>query len=209
MPDDPHQGTWQFMAAELILTPHIAHTFMHDLESVIWVLMWITLKYTVTNWSVGVRSSFVSDTMSPRVFMNSGGQNKLFFMQSPISLKGFTVDQNPQLTSLLFGLKEILHRHHVGKPLDQRDDDSSAHRTPVEDISEDVFLKAHALVIDTFNKYLDSPNWPNNDEAQLQPIVLSNDVQISMHSSSKRSREVAEGSGVYSWLPPAKRSGSA
>ncbi|KAF8490092.1 hypothetical protein F5888DRAFT_1869004, partial [Russula emetica] len=32
------QGTWQFMAAELIEHPKISHTFSHDLESFFWVL---------------------------------------------------------------------------------------------------------------------------------------------------------------------------
>ncbi|KAF8502330.1 hypothetical protein F5888DRAFT_1608322, partial [Russula emetica] len=37
------QGTWQFMAAELIKCPKIRHTFSHDLESFFWVLMWIVV----------------------------------------------------------------------------------------------------------------------------------------------------------------------
>ncbi|KAF8498044.1 hypothetical protein F5888DRAFT_1567446, partial [Russula emetica] len=41
-------GTWQFMAAELIECPKIRHTFIHDLESFFWVLMWIVVTQVPT-----------------------------------------------------------------------------------------------------------------------------------------------------------------
>ncbi|KAF8270304.1 hypothetical protein EI94DRAFT_1439202, partial [Lactarius quietus] len=45
----PHQytctGTWQFMAAALIKEANIAHTFVHDLESAFWVVLWMALSF--------------------------------------------------------------------------------------------------------------------------------------------------------------------
>ncbi|KAI9429590.1 hypothetical protein H4582DRAFT_1778147, partial [Lactarius indigo] len=35
-----HTGTWQFMAADLIGNPKINQTFIHDIESAFFVLLW-------------------------------------------------------------------------------------------------------------------------------------------------------------------------
>ncbi|KAN0114005.1 hypothetical protein V8E52_007154, partial [Russula decolorans] len=40
-----NQGTWQFMAADLIKDPTISQTFVHDLESAFYVMFWLSLKY--------------------------------------------------------------------------------------------------------------------------------------------------------------------
>jgi hypothetical protein len=63
----------------------------------------------------------------------------------------------------------------------------------------------HSLVLKMFRKVLNKPGWPGNDPAEPQHIVPSNDVRSSMLSSSKRSRHVAEESGVYVLPPPAKQ----
>ncbi|KAI9446708.1 hypothetical protein H4582DRAFT_1804459, partial [Lactarius indigo] len=36
-------GTWQFMTADLIQESSIPHTFVHDLESTFWVMIWIVI----------------------------------------------------------------------------------------------------------------------------------------------------------------------
>ncbi|KAF8271223.1 hypothetical protein EI94DRAFT_1497197, partial [Lactarius quietus] len=49
----PHQytrtGTWQFMTAALIKEANITHTFVHDLESAFWVVLWMALSYMRSN----------------------------------------------------------------------------------------------------------------------------------------------------------------
>ncbi|KAH9039778.1 hypothetical protein EDB85DRAFT_1813484, partial [Lactarius pseudohatsudake] len=40
-----HMGTWQFMAADLIKNPNINQTFIHDIESAFFVLLWMALHY--------------------------------------------------------------------------------------------------------------------------------------------------------------------
>jgi serine/threonine protein kinase len=197
------QGTWQFMAADLVHAPNTPHLPMHDLESAFWILMWIALTYMHSNWSVGTRSSFIKETMNPKVFVSSGGQNKLFFMQARVTLRSFAVDQNLQLTRLIRNLKDFFTDYHEENASAQVDDSSPKLDDPEAELTD------HQKVLEIFNNALKSPDWPDNDGAQLQYIVPSNDVQISMHSSSKRSREVAEESGVYSQLPSAKWSGTA
>ena len=59
--------------------------------------------------------------MSPRVYRASGGQGKLFFMQSCHSLLDFSVNNNSILTRLLWDLKKTLavrHLHHPSKSSD-------------------------------------------------------------------------------------------
>jgi len=85
---DISQGTWQFMAADLVQRSTTPHTFVHDLESAFWVMFWIVLSYMPSSWEAGERSSFLRETMSPRVYHNTGGRNKLFFMQTEGPIKG-------------------------------------------------------------------------------------------------------------------------
>jgi len=70
-------------------------------------------------------------------------------------------------------------------------------------------LTDHKLVLCTFQRALNRAEWPKHDHAEVQLMVVSNDVQTSMLSSSKRSRDIAEEDGVYVSLPSAKQSGPA
>ena len=63
------------MVADLIQRLNIAHTFVHDLESTFWVLLWVTFAYMPNTWSDVDRSSFLRGTMSPRV--NASNQHKV------------------------------------------------------------------------------------------------------------------------------------
>ncbi|KAI9456112.1 hypothetical protein BJY52DRAFT_1106829, partial [Lactarius psammicola] len=38
-------GTWQFMVADLVQQSHTPHTFIHDLESAFWVILWIVFSH--------------------------------------------------------------------------------------------------------------------------------------------------------------------
>jgi hypothetical protein len=52
-----NQGTWQFMAADLIKDPTISQTFVHDLESVFYVMFWLSLKYLPNSYAPSKRGS--------------------------------------------------------------------------------------------------------------------------------------------------------
>jgi len=70
-------------------------------------------------------------------------------------------------------------------------------------------LTDHELVLRTFRRALNQADWPKHDRAEVQLVVVSNDVQTSMLLSSKRSSNIAEEDGVYVSLPSAKQSGPA
>lgn len=71
------------MAAELIQHPETPQTFIHDLESAFWVLIWVVVSYMPTNMDAGKRSNFLKDIMSPKVYdKSSSGLEKLSFLRS-------------------------------------------------------------------------------------------------------------------------------
>jgi hypothetical protein len=55
-----NQGTWQFMAADLIKDPTISQTFVHDLESAFYVMFWLSLKYLPNSYAPSKRGSVLS-----------------------------------------------------------------------------------------------------------------------------------------------------
>ena len=208
------QGTWQFMVADLIKSPGIPQTFLHDLESAFWVLLWMALSFMKSSWDNGIRSSFLKGTMSPKVFRDTGGQDKYHFMQvgSPMAI---TIDDNPTMTSFLISLKQILGVRHQKRPklpssLDPaytlaslKKDQSSiikARAATEADIKwYDTMLEGlenHDFVLHHFERAL-AEDWPADDKAVRQPLLLSNDVQTKMRSSTKRSVDVAGITGVY------------
>ena len=89
------------MAADIVASPNIIHTFIHDVESAFWVLLWMACAYTPASWDIGTCSSFMRDTMSPRVFVGTGGGNKLFFLQDEAVLAKFNITNNHTFTSFL------------------------------------------------------------------------------------------------------------
>jgi len=104
------QGTWQFMAADLVENPAIPHTPKHNLESVFWVLLWMTLLYMKTSWSIKIRSSTLNSMMSPDVYQSSGGRGKLDFMRNPCALNDLYTPDNPKMEELLVGVFQMVRK---------------------------------------------------------------------------------------------------
>jgi len=104
------QGTWQFMAADLVENPAIPHTPEHNLESVFWVLLWMMLLYMKTSWSIEIHSSTLNSTMSPDVYQSSGGRGKLDFMRNPCVLNDLYTPDNPKMEELLVGVFQTVRK---------------------------------------------------------------------------------------------------
>ena len=74
------QGTWPFMAAELFLSPEIAHSFLHNLESTYFVLLFhgiTNIKHTLPK---GLAANIFHDILNSRCYGQGGGIQKFFFM---------------------------------------------------------------------------------------------------------------------------------
>jgi hypothetical protein len=204
------------MAADIVASPNVVHTFIHDVESAFWVLVWMTCAYLPISWDVGQRSSFMKETMSPRVFLNTGGVNKRTFLTAESVFDSITVIENDIFTSLLCYLKGVLRVRHLSLPKAPSALDLMIVGEPMEDLmfririkkhnKEMDRLKNHTFILSMFELALQSKDWPEHDRAKLQPTVMSNDVQISMWSSSERSSDMAEENNIYVSLPAVKRS---
>ena len=179
------QGTWQFMAADLIDNPTIPQTFIHDLKSTFWVLLWVVLSYMKTNWNDATWSSALKETMSPWIYHSSngatGGRNKINFLSSPYSLHDLKINK-----SVLNNLVETNNK--LQEQLEE----------------EHGCLNDHTFILSLFNKSLSYDDWPVNDHSKHQPLLVSREVSTCVQSGSKRSRSKAEENGVFIHPPPTK-----
>ena len=220
---DFYQGTWPFMAADLVRDPATVHTFEHDLESAFWVLIWMTVRYMETSWDMRVCTSFVNGTMSPDVYLGSGGMNKINFLRDTQSLYDLHTPKSPGMQMVLVGLHEVVgKRLFVDRSvLPQRMTNESANESKIASASGSRTVTVttesatniikpeilHDVLIDTINAALKDYKWSTNDLAELQPLVVSSGTESTARSGSKRSRSVAEKGGIcFSPQPAPKRS---
>jgi len=208
------------MAADLVKSPDVAHTLHHDLESFFWVLLWIILTRVPTSWIDEERSSFVNETMSPRVYRRTRGTQKRSWLTSgsPLIKEKFQITGNPTLREFAAELlSTVSARYHVepaltktsslnpfilsgGKPKTAEDQASVLldHKTGMK------FLNNYNLMLMQFENALKA-EWPSNDQAIVQHILPSKSV-VHVYSS-KRSRSMVEENGAFNTESASKRNG--
>jgi hypothetical protein len=204
-----HQGTWQFMAADLVESPRATHTFAQDLESFFWVLLWVVLKQVSTTWSDQARTSFLKTTMGPKLYTDCAGNEKSTFLTSAQLDRHdprFQIIGNHFLCDLVKNLKATVSGGYYpepqmweasGNPASEEDKDNfkAEHRLWEE---RQGYLQNHSKMLEHFEFALNEENeWPQNDKATVQPILRSNSSANVTNTSPKRSRSIAESSGVY------------
>ncbi|KAH9025840.1 hypothetical protein EDB85DRAFT_2149458 [Lactarius pseudohatsudake] len=218
-------GTWQFMAADLIENPNINQTFVHDIKSAFFVLLWMALHYLHCSWGVDGLSSFVDTVFNPQVYGNTGGLTKLMFMRGDQELNKLNFTDNVPLAGLLRNLKELLSVRHRDRP-------TYAHKSNIKDVihqargieptsklaavDDQAFksvladyefymsaLDNHTSAILTIKQAIDKENaWPAFEPANRQRLLLSHAVKRGLRSGSKRCREAAlecEGGDLMEW----------
>jgi hypothetical protein len=79
------QGTWQFIAADLVMDPKINHTFVHDLESAFYVVLWLSIKFLPNSWSASTRRFVMSQLFNPDAFPTVGSSSKRNWMRNAVS----------------------------------------------------------------------------------------------------------------------------
>ena len=205
------QGTWQFMAGDLIADPKIQHTFAHDLESFFWVLLWIVLTWVKNGSEDRNCSSFIHGTMNPKIFNGSGGPSKKLFLTSALALgdvlHGFSLPENEPLFSLLVALKGTVGKRYlrsenltvepakkavaftIAGRVNQPDNSPNAVGTAA---SNSKTLRSYGAVTSIFSKALSSEGWPSSDMGEVQNILPSSSSVRASHSGSKRLRSAVE-----------------
>ena len=210
--DNDRQGTWQFLAAELINDPQINQTFIHDIESAFLILLWVSVCYLESTFNTANRSDFVDTIFNPRVYGSSGGMTKANFMASDEwSMPSFP--KNGPLTNLLREMKFRLsfrykkhptELYHLSNPLlsatlQSQDVQGGASESwslnkrliqTYESFNEQ--LKDHNAMIECINNFLTCNGWPDTEPARKMEIALANEVKTALRSSSKRCRDAAE-----------------
>jgi serine/threonine protein kinase len=185
------QGTWPFMAADLVVDEdhEVTQTFIHDLESAFYVLLYQAVRYRHTSLSKSKRSGLYSRIFYTRTFDGTDDGSKLSFMQNPLELDDFKVldgskgSCNQPFTRLIRDLKETLGQRHTLKypersapsaflDLDSKDYDALPYR--------------HDDIINLFSHALESPGWPENDGAEKQSILNEDHAVSSRYTSTKR-----------------------
>jgi len=181
------------MAADLVERPNIPQTFVHDLESFFWVLLWIVLTRVQTSWTEGTRL-FIHEVMNPKVYENgSGGRQKTIFLTAKyeLSKKIFQIPGDPTLRDFLEGLYLLVatryhdlpvkHRNTFAKPMTQEEFDEAV-KTHERHMG---YLKDHSAMINDFRMALDIMAGP-------QRLVPPDSVIQASNSGSKRSRDMVE-----------------
>jgi serine/threonine protein kinase len=198
-----NQGTWQFMAADLISDPTISQTFVHDLESAFYVMFWLSLKYLPNSYDPSVHGTVLSTVFNPTPIDSPlsrmrpikpgshhkpGNGSKVHWMANTDDVDIFKVTGNNPLSVLLSSLKKLLgFRHLSSKVIDTILDEG-----PDPDMLLKVSKKCNVEYSQVLKRLDDAlqEQWPHDDSAQPQEINLPANLQIGALSGSKRSRSM-------------------
>ncbi len=188
------------MAADLVESSGISHTFIQDLESFFWVLIWIIITQVKSSWNDDWRTEFLDGTMRPKFYdhspgkettmmsprdrIQSGGRAKKMFLQSAKLVDSeFEIPGNTTLCKLLISLKRaVARRYHNSTNVrssfdnDFSDDQSeqpisNVNNNQLKDLSKEYF-KNHGKMLRQFSKAVKA-EWPDNDNAEPQDVLHS------------------------------------
>jgi Fungal protein kinase len=206
------------MAVDLIAKPDSIQTVEHDLESFFWVLLWLCLSYFDTSISLGLRTSIVKATMSPRAYGDTGGLDKMNFMANRLALQYVNTRTSPTVAKVLKTMHFLLGTRHTGQLpasdllLPKTSPTPDRTQSETQHASEGVTSSANQKVTDKYKSLLKLLHnalaenmWHDDDGPVPQEFVLSQEETSAFWSGSKRSRSVAERMGALGPLSGAKR----
>jgi Fungal protein kinase len=208
------------MAADLVRSSDIQHTFIQDLESFFWVLIWIVVTQVKSSWDDEMRTEFLEVTMRPKFYdqnrgkenamssrchIQSGGTTKETFLTSTQLTDGkFDIPGNPTLRDFLIALKRIVairyNRPVKFRPSFGGDKDYGSklfdfdyeNKLKTHQALEDEYFKDHSGILHQFQMAV-AAEWPDNDEAEAQNVLQPRSTTLYGRSSAKRSWSVVEG----------------
>ena len=204
------------MTVDLIKDPTICQTFIHNIESTFFLLLWMSICFVKSSWDKAHRSNFINSIFQPQVFGGSGDSTKVMFMQLK-GLESLKFTTNAPLEILLRTWQEMLRFHHLKPPAahteefniqdaiwqGQSTESASKSAAMNESLQEEYqcqlcdhefFASAllnHDAVLTVLNQLLKYKGWPDLEPAKRQSIILSHIEKQFVHSSSKRIREAA------------------
>ena len=177
-----HQGTWQFMSSKLISDPNWRHDFQDDLESSIYVLLWVMLMYSTCSNPAQV-VPFMEGVLDPQPHAMGSGFGKSDFLIGKSFLGSVQFSGRPAFDTLLLHLASLFSlRYSVPFALPPLNSGNvvatlQAHSTAQKDVDEEKEKAGanitHEAIISTFDFALRNPSeWPDDDHAVHQEIEL-------------------------------------
>ena len=213
------QGTWQFIAADLVMDPKINHTFVHDLESAFYVVLWLSIKFLPNSWSASTRRFVMSQLFNPDAFPTVGCSSKRNWMRNAVSEIGnFNITGNEALQSLLVKLARLFQyrhmaikssdppsptRYNLSEPTSSLAPSQGAIQAILEDIQnktaatqaatqvfQEVAWVGHNEVIRLFkNSLKPGASWPDKEPTTKQEIGRARGEMAARSSNNKRSSQ--------------------
>jgi len=175
------------MSAALVSDPTAPQTFVDDLESAFYVILWLVLMYTDSSMMVRERTTVMQHVMDPQPVEGTGGHGKADFLQGQGVLRKLTLENPDRLRfkTLLVDLATLFSVCYKAEPtpndwdLLNGLDDAKRERMPAQKYEIRMkHLKSHAHIIQLISDaILDASQWPTDDRAVLQKLVTPGDTK--------------------------------
>lgn len=106
------QGTWQFMSAALVGLLDTSHGLMDDLESTLYVLLWMAMIYSSCKGK-GVISTFLDHCLDPKMKPDGRFMGKADFLAGRTLFESIEFTGRPGLFKLTEQLAELFSARYV------------------------------------------------------------------------------------------------
>ena len=104
------------MSMALVKNKEALHTFVNDLESIFYAILWLSVMYSPNSLSPAEHTAFIKSVLDPEQFDSTGGTAKADFLQVRTTLWQIKFHNHSQLQLLLMKLATLLSVHYEDKP---------------------------------------------------------------------------------------------
>jgi hypothetical protein len=104
------------MSAALVRDRRATQTFVDDLESFFYVIVWLALMYSPNSMSPPALTSFVKSVLDPAQYQGTGGNCKANFLIGRADLLGLSFTRRPLLQPLLKDFATLFAVRYETKP---------------------------------------------------------------------------------------------
>ncbi|KIM78713.1 hypothetical protein PILCRDRAFT_10935 [Piloderma croceum F 1598] len=176
------------MSAALVQDKKAPHTFVDDLESILYVILWIILLYSPSSLDTPSLTAFIQMVLDPAEYEGTGGSCKKDFLIGHSVLQHLTFEGRPSLQPLLMDLATLFAVRYEPEPSARQNQvlaslkqfatlDPSMFDHPVLNYYNRLsYLKSHTHVIKLLIKHIEIESWPRNDSAEQQRLVVPETV---------------------------------
>ncbi len=175
------------MAADLVFNSKIKHSFVHDLESAFYVLLWQSAHYLPSEWGeTGLAA--LHALIGVEVQVDNMDARKMGFMATPhlltsLNFLGPGPNTHSPLGELIRSFADMFHSKYSIRRL--------TGLRSTKSVEEPAFTITHEEVIDIFSAALGKVDeWPSSDGPTK--ITVGRLIVNPPRQSSKRSREESE-----------------